>query len=56
MKDSYVVFLYKYDKFKAGLPVYTIERKVLETNSYFNDGSHIVYVNGNTGSRTKLVN
>lgn len=46
LKDSYVIFIYKKDKFKEGLPVYHIERYVRETGKLFEDGSHIVYVNG----------
>ena len=29
-----------------GLPLYRIERKIEETNVLFDDGEHIVYVNG----------
>lgn len=46
LKDSYVIFFYKHDKFGKGLPLYHVERVVLETDSLFNDGSHIIYVNG----------
>ena len=47
LKDSYVIFIYRHDKFRKGLPVYHIERYVRETGEIFEDGSHIVYVNGN---------
>ena len=47
LKDSYVIFIYKHDKFKKGLPVYHIDRYIRETGEIFEDGSHIVYVNGN---------
>lgn len=47
LKDSYVIFIYKHDKFLEGLPVYHIDRYVNETHMPFNDGSHIIYVNGN---------
>ena len=46
LKDSYVIFIYKWDKFKEGLPIYHIERYVSETDEPFNDGSHIIYING----------
>lgn len=46
LNDSYVIFFYKHDKFGKGLPLYHVERVVLETDSLFNDGSHIIYVNG----------
>ena len=47
LKDSYVIFIYKNDKFRKGLPLYHVERYVGETNEQFRDGSHIIYVNGN---------
>lgn len=54
LQDSYVIFIYRYDKFSAGLPLYRIERKVLDTNENFNDGSHIVYVNGTYKGHDKI--
>ena len=47
LKDSYVIFIYKHDKFRKGLPLYHVERYVGEANEQFRDGSHIIYVNGN---------
>lgn len=46
IKDSYVIFIYKNDKFKKGYPLYHVERIVIETGEMFDDGSHIIYVNG----------
>ena len=46
LKDSYVIFIYKHDKFGKGLPIYHVDRVVLETGKSFKDGSHIIYVNG----------
>ena len=46
LKDSYIIFIYKHDKFHKGLPIYHIERTVQETGEAFADGSHIIYVNG----------
>ena len=46
MKDSYVIFIYKRDKFGKGLPLYHIDRYIKETEETFGDGSHIIYVNG----------
>ena len=43
IKDS----IYKRDKFQEGLPLYHIDRYVRETGKLFEDGSHIIYVNGN---------
>ena len=42
-----MVFITRTDIFKHGIPVYTINRHFEETNELFDDGSHIVYVNGN---------
>lgn len=47
LKDSYIIFIYKHDKFRKGLPVYHIDRYIRETEELFDDGSHIIYVNGN---------
>lgn len=47
LKDSYVIFIYKHDKFRKGLPLYHVDRYVGGTNEQFRDGSHIIYVNGN---------
>ena len=46
IRDSYVIFIYKHDKFHAGLPVYHINRYVGETGEMVEDGSNIIYVNG----------
>ena len=46
IKDTYVIFIYKHDKFKVGYPIYHEERFVKETGKPVNDGSHIIYVNG----------
>ena len=46
LKDSYVIFIYKRDKFGKGLPLYHIDRYIKETEETFGDGSHIIYVNG----------
>ena len=46
LKDSYVIFIYKHDKFRRGLPLYHIKRYVEETGNEFRDGSNIIYVNG----------
>ncbi len=46
LKDSYVIFIYKNDKFSVGRPIYHIDRHIRETDNIFEDGSHIIYVNG----------
>lgn len=46
IKNSYVIFIYRHDKYKKGLSLYHIDRYVKETGELFDDGSHIIYVNG----------
>ena len=46
LRDNYVIFITEHDVLKRGLPLYTVERCISETGDGFNDGSHIVYVNG----------
>ena len=46
IKDSYVIFITETDALGMGLPIYHIERTVLEMQTLFGDGSHIIYVNG----------
>mgnify|MGYP002711239114 FL=1 len=31
LKDSYVIFIYKHDKFKKGFPLYHVDRYIKET-------------------------
>ena len=47
LEDSYVVFITQTDIFGYGIPIYTINRHFEEIDDLFEDGSHIVYVNGN---------
>ncbi len=44
--DSYVIFITKNDYMKLGLSMYHVERMVQEAGTPFEDGSHIIYVNG----------
>lgn len=46
LHDSYVIFVTKTDVMGDGLPMYHVERVFKETGKAFNDGSHIIYVNG----------
>ena len=43
---TYVIFITENDYYKAGEPVYTIQNMNLTLNRPFNDGAHILYVNG----------
>jgi hypothetical protein len=46
LQDSYMVFITQTDIFGHGLPIYTINRHFEEIEDLFDDGSHIIYVNG----------
>lgn len=46
LRDSYMVFITETDIFGHGIPIYTANRYFEEIDDCFNDGSHIVYVNG----------
>ncbi len=46
--DSYVIFITENDVMKANMPLYPVDRYVMAGDELrpFNDGSHILYVNG----------
>ncbi|MDO4921682.1 MAG: PD-(D/E)XK nuclease family transposase [Phascolarctobacterium sp.] len=44
--DTYVIFITETDVLGEGRPIYHIDRKINESGNHFNDGSHIIYVNG----------
>jgi len=46
LRDSYMIFITKTDIFGHGIPLYTISRHFEEIDDPFDDGSHIVYING----------
>ena len=46
LRETYVIFITKYDVLKGGAPIYFIERMVTNLGTPFGDGEHIVYVNG----------
>jgi len=54
LKDTYVIFITENDVLNKGLPLYHIERIIQETNEWFCDGSHIIYVNGKCQDNTPL--
>ena len=45
-KTTYVVFITENDVMGKEKPLYRIERCILETGERFEDGTHILYVNG----------
>lgn len=46
LPESYVIFITENDIFKEGLARYHINRIIEELNRPFDDGEHIIYVNG----------
>lgn len=46
LPETFVIFITENDVLGKGLPLYRIERCILETDELFDDGSHILYVNG----------
>lgn len=46
LKENYVIFITENDVIDKGKPLYRIERRIEETGELFNDGEHIIYVNG----------
>ncbi len=46
LPDTFVIFITENDYYKAGAPVYLIQNMNLTLNRPFNDGAHILYVNG----------
>lgn len=46
LPDTYTIFITEHDVFSQGKAFYPIERVNMSTNELFNDGEHILYVNG----------
>ena len=46
LPDTYVIFITENDYYKAGEPIYIIQNMNLTLNQPFDDGTHILYVNG----------
>ena len=46
LPDTYTIFIIEKDFYGMGEPVYQIERVNLTTGKSFEDGEHILYVNG----------
>lgn len=54
LPDTYTIFITEKDFYGKGEPVYPIERINLATGKPFEDGEHILYVNGEYRGETKL--
>lgn len=55
LPETFVIFITENDVIGKGKPLYRIERKIEETGESFDDGEHIIYVNGESkDSSTEL--
>ena len=55
LPETYVIFITENDVIGGNLPIYTIERQITNMGQPFNDGEHIIYVNGeDKNSATEL--
>ena len=46
LPDTFVIFITENDVIGDGLPLYAIDRQITNTGKPFDDGEHIIYVNG----------
>ena len=46
LPETFVIFITESDVIGDGLPIYTIERQITNSGKAFDDGEHIIYVNG----------
>lgn len=46
LPETFVIFITENDVIGDGLPLYTIDRQITNTGKTFDDGEHIIYVNG----------
>lgn len=49
-----IIFITENDVIGEGLPIYHIERRIEENGKKFEDGTHIIYVNGRNEEETRL--
>lgn len=54
LPETYVIFITENDVMGGGKPLYQVERCILGGNELFDDGSHILYVNGACQDETPL--
>jgi hypothetical protein len=46
LPETYVIFITEHDVIGGNMPLYAVERKIIEPDRPFGDGQHIIYVNG----------
>lgn len=54
LPESWVIFITENDVLEGNLPIYHIERTIVENGKRFNDAAHIIYVNGTIEGETPL--
>ena len=54
LPETYVIFITEHDVWKRGKPLYTVRRTFEDTEEVFNDGTHVLYVNGECQSESPL--
>lgn len=54
LPETYVVFITEHDVIGDGQPIYKIERHISGSGKKFDDGSHILYVNGEYQDETPI--
>jgi len=54
LPETYVVFITEHDVIGDGQPIYKIERYISSSGRKFEDGSHILYVNGEYRDETPI--
>lgn len=54
LPETYVIFITEKDVLQKELPIYHIERVIMETGELFDDRSHIIYVNNEIKDDTPL--
>ena len=54
LPETYVIFITEHDVWKRGKPLYMVRRTFEDTEEVFNDGTHILYVNGECQSESPL--
>ena len=45
LPEAYVIFITENDVLKKGWPIYNVQRCITDNGEFFEDGSHVVYVN-----------
>lgn len=54
LNETYIIFITENDIMKKELPIYHIDRTIIETGELFGDESHIIYVNSQIKDETSL--